>query len=511
MKKILICFLTVILLCGCSSKKSVTTFMLTRDDKVYALYNTEGKKLTDYLYQSYQEVEGIGYIVRNQNNQVGLISSNGKELIAFGEYELLEATDQMFFATKKTEVKEDTKKNDTETADDKDIDEIKQIEKNQFLNENLYVLDSNGKVLYSANAETSIMRSGLPIIKKDNEYIVLCQDGEELYHDSGEIKYAYSSQDHSLFIIGLTEQEKLYYPDTKKKDDLKELTIETLGHFQFLLQNENGALLYDSDLKTIIYIDFKNEEIYQHPFDADKAYYDDSGNMILESQQKQYIFSGKDNPIALNTYYLSSLTYLRRYDKVYGPHTIIKEGKESGELENVQLSPIVRHLYTEVYPVYVLSEGYVYYNFEGKKVIDQTYLEADIFDIMGRAVVQLDETGYSLIDENGKVLTNHVYNQIKYIGSSYYAVYNDSGLFGIIDKEGKEVLPVEYLYLPETPIIEFDGESYLFVGKNGRSYIYDMNNKMKEVFSVEGELVYYEKGYFRCNDQYYTIEGELME
>lgn len=510
MKKVLACFLTLMMLCGCSSKNGVTTFMLTRDDTVYALYNTEGKKLTDYLYLSYQEVEGVGYIVRNQNNQVGLISDSGKELIAFGEYELLEATDQMLLGTKTVAKKEDDKKEDKKETENR-TEEVKEIEKSKFFNENLDVLDSKGKVLYSADEKTAIMISGLPIVKNDDGYVVLYGDGEELYSGSEEVKYAYQSQGFSSYIVGLTEQEKIFYSNDEKQDKLKELTVETQGDFEFLLENENGALLRDSKLKIILYVDFEEGQIYQHPFDVDRAYYDDSGNIILESQKNQYIFAGKDNPIALNTYYLSPVTYIRRYDKVYGPHTVVKDGKEVAEIENVQLNPVTQLLYSEVYPVYIMSEGYVYYDFEGKKVIDQTYLEAGIFDLMGRAVVQLDDKGYSLIDEKGKVVTNHVYSQIKYIGSSYYAVYNENGLFGIIDKDGKEVLSVEYLYLPETPIIELNDESYLFVGKNGRSFIYDINNKMKEVFSVEGDLIYNEQGYFRCEDQYYTIKGELME
>ena len=48
---------------------------------LYALYNTKGKKLTDYKYKNYQEVKNAGYIVQNKQDQYRFIDYNGKETI----------------------------------------------------------------------------------------------------------------------------------------------------------------------------------------------------------------------------------------------------------------------------------------------------------------------------------------------------------------------------------------------------------------------------------------------
>lgn len=492
MKKILACLLMIFILCGCSSHKNVSTFMaLSKNDK-YAVYNTEGEKLTDFLYSAYTKVDEVGYIVENTQGNVGLISLQGKEIIAFGEYKTIEATDQMLYATK--EVKEDSKK-DEKTED-------------SFITSNLFVLNSQGKVLYNASEETQIMKSGLPVIRQGETYIVLNHDGDELYNGKQVVNYAYQYNDSDFSVIGFEKNVEVFY---LVEDEVKSLTVDVTGEYQYLLQNEEGALLYNKKDKAYVYVNFNTGKAEQNNFEINNAYYDESQNLILESQNQSYIYVIGGKPIKLTSYYVSAQNYLERSSSIYGPHQIYKDGTKGAQLENCQLYPEMQLICTSIFPVYIMDQGYEYRDFDSKKVIEDTYLLAEPFDDCGTAVVQKNEKGYSLIDETGKILTNSYYYQIKYIGSSYYVVYNNDGFFGIIDKDGKEILPVEYTYLPDAPIVQYLKYNYFIVGKHGRSYVYDIDHKMEEVFSVEGELVYHEEGYFSCGYNYYTIDGELME
>ena len=54
-------------------------------------------------------MSGIGYIVTDANDQKGVISDKGDEIIKPGTYETLEAVDEMLYATKKDEVKKEKK------------------------------------------------------------------------------------------------------------------------------------------------------------------------------------------------------------------------------------------------------------------------------------------------------------------------------------------------------------------------------------------------------------------
>lgn len=138
-------------------------------------------------------------------------------------------------------------------------------------------------------------------------------------------------------------------------------------------------------------------------------------------------------------------------------------------------------------------------------------MEAEPFNSDKCAVVKINDKGYSLINDKGEVLTKSYYYQIKYIGSSYYAVYNESGTFGIIDSTGEKILPVEYIDLPEKPIVSYDDHNYLILGKNGRSYVYDIDDEMKEIFSKEGQVTLNSKGYFEVGHDYYRIDGEVIK
>ena len=257
--------------------------------------------------------------------------------------------------------------------------------------------------------------------------------------------------------------------------------------------------------------DFEKQKASQNHIAIKDAYFDDKENIILTHDDKTYIYPTGGVPVLINSYYVNAKTYLVREEDVYGPHMIYKNGLSKGNLENCQLYPEVMLLYFEIFPVYIQDKGYAYYSFDNKQVIDQIYLEAQPFDASDTAIVKIDNKGYSLIDEEGQILTKNTYYRMEYIGSSYYVVYNENGMYGIIDTTGEEIFPIEYTSLPETPIIEYNDENYMMLNKNGRSYIYDVNNDMEELFSIEGDLTFHQEGYFSDGYHYYTMDGESIE
>ena len=283
------------------------------------------------------------------------------------------------------------------------------------------------------------------------------------------------------------------------------------GNYEFLIQNDQGCILNDEKLKSMIYIDFEKQEASQNHISIKDAYFDDKENIILTHDDKTYIYPTGGVPVLINSYYVNAKTYLERNEDVYGPHIIYKNGVSQGNLENCQLYPEVVLLNYEIFPVYIQDKGYAYYNFGNKQVIDQMYLEAHPFDVSDTAIVKVDNTGYSLIDKEGQILTKNTYYRMEYIGSSYYVVYNENGMYGIIDVTGEEIFPIEYTSLPETPFIEYNDEKYMMLNKNGRSYVYDINNDMEELFSIEGDLIFHQEGYFSDGYHYYTVDGESIE
>lgn len=499
MKKLMLLCMMMLLLVGCSSQANETTFMITRDNESFALYDKDGEQLTEYKYKAYEEVEKNGYIVTNDKDQKGYISYFGEEIIPFGEYETLEAVDQMLYATKKVDKTKNEKK------------EEKKDEQISGVHENLFVLDGKGEVLYTASKDVGIIKSGLPIIVKENEYIVLYNDGEEFQKSKEPITYIDQYKNSQYIVVG-KEKESIFYDCSK--EEAEEINIKHLGKYKIMCVDEilnHSAILYDKELKNMIYIDREEKKVSNLNMDITEAYYDFSNNIMLKNNKKTYLYQSGNKAIEMNSYYVSGSTYLVRSNVVYGPHTIYKNGKKIGELENCQLYPAGYLMTSEIFPVYVKGEGFKYYNFDNKQVIATVYLEAEPFDSSARAVVKASDKGYSLIDEGGVVLTKKTYSQIQSIGSIYYAIYNKDGKFGIIDKDGNEVLPIEYTDLPDTSIFTHNDNEYMLLSKNGRSYLYDVKDEMKEVFSIEGQLIFDERGYFVDGFKYYTFDGEVIE
>ena len=488
MRKLLLLLVVALLMSGCSSKKGTSHFMVTQDQQSYALYNQDGDKLTDYEYQSYEEIKNIGYIVSNDQKEMGLISASGKDIIEMGKYGYLKSTGQMFYAGKKA------------------YDENKLT----YMNSDLYVLDDKGEVLCQADKKTSIKPDVLPILKQGNEYIVLYQDGKELYKGKEEILYIDTVNNDKYICLGFKDHMTFYYKDGEETNDYT-IDIKTNNQYEFIASHDNGAILNDKKHQNAYYMDNQTKKNYELKLSIENAYYNDEGYPILETKDKTYIYPVSKNPIELNSYYTSNMTYIKRSQDIYGPHIIYSGEDEIGRLENCQLYPNVEYITSGIFPIFVRDKGYQYYNFEGKQVIDQTYQAAEPFDIMDIAIVKTDDKGYRLIDQKGNIVTKDAYERIKYIGSSYYAVYNKVGMFGIIDIEGKEIFPVEYTSLPEKAIIQNDEEHYLLIGKNGRSYVYDIDQNMKEVCSGEGDIEYNSKGYFLIGNTYYTLDGKKIK
>ena len=516
MKKILlvISLMMSCLLTGCQSQISAKTFMLTKDDTLYALYNTDGEKITDYLFTNYTQVGNDGYIVTNSDGQVGYIDNKGKQVIDFGEYETLESTDEMLYATKKVKKKKTTtkKKTSTKKTTTKKTEETEITPKANYVNSNLYVLNLDGEVLYTASKSTTILKAAVPVIYDvENETYMILHDSGDVVDESEDQVLSVSIYDNGDGIMVNYETISLFYDFFN--EDVEVVTITTPGSYEILEQdeiNDKSAVAYDASQHILVYLNMSSEHAkVVKDIEVEGAYYDDNDNLICYMGETKYLLNSSGASL-ITSYYHSSDTYILRSEDVYGPHTLYNDGEKTNQLDNCQVYPKAYYVEGNLYPVYFRKKGYKYYDFNGDLAFDYTYEEATPFDLNGIAIVK-NNGAYYLIDKTGKEITTAEYSNIVSIGKSYYVGYNEQGMFAVIDNTGKEVLPMGYTLLPETPVFYRNNIKYLLFSKNGRSYLYDADNDMKEVWSIEGNVEYNSLGYFVGNYQYYTFEGEQIQ
>lgn len=483
MKKLLILFVCLLTITGCTNKNQIKTFMMKNNEDKYLLYDNKGDLKSKLEFTHYLENNERGYVVYNEEEQCAYIDYYGDIVVDFGIYDKLSFADDMIIGT---------------TLATNETEEIYTI------------MNNEGKKIYRSD-EIQMQLSSLPIIIKDeNNKEVLYKNGESLITTSSPIEKAVYDKQHRYYVLSGKEANTSFYYN--KNDEMNCMTIEITGLFEISDALDNEILLYDKDLNNLIYINLEEEMNYiYNNMKAENISFDDNRNIIIENNGTISLIRKELNtPITMNSYYQNAYTYVYRSKEVYGPHGIYNNGEIKGNITNCQIYPAPIKIEGNYYPVYVKDQGYQYYDFEGKQPFTTSYYDASPFDKNNRAIVKIDAEKTYLINETGTTITND-YFQIKYINSSYYAVYNKDGLFGIIDKDGKEILGMQYTSLTETSVFYYNGTEYLMLEKYGRTYVYNTAKDFEEVFSIEGNVIFNEKGIYEVNNEsYYTFDGELI-
>ena len=360
------------------------------------------------------------------------------------------------------------------------------------------VLNTKGKVLYKSSAKTGLLKTNLPVVVKDKTYKVI-NNGKTIYEGKKKVYYASSYEDAS--IVAFNDSINIYLKNGKKT------SIKEVGNYSILAARKDQAILYDAyNQNTLGVIGTK---VYSNDYALTDAEITKKNNVVLTAGDVVSLYKN-GQIIPTNSNYKDNTHFISRNKKVaYGPH-IVYNGKKKTELKGVQVYPYAYELTVSRYPGFVKGKGYAYYDFNGKKV-SPYYQEANQYDENKCAIVQLKNNKYELINAEGENVLKESYPRLEFIGNSYYAAYNKNGQFKVYDCNGKEALSDIYTKIPETAAIVFDGHPYLALEKNGRSYIYDVDNGMKEIYSIEKEIVLHEEGYFTIGDKYYTLTGQKIK
>lgn len=360
------------------------------------------------------------------------------------------------------------------------------------------VLNTKGKVLYKSSAKTGLLKTNLPVVVKDKTYKVI-NNGKTIYEGKKKVYYASSYEDAS--IVAFNDSINIYLKNGKKT------SIKEVGNYSILASRKDQAILYDAYNKNTLGV--IGTKVYSNEYALTRAEITKRNNVVLTAGGVVSLY--KDGQIIpTNSNYKDNTHFISRNKKIaYGPHTVYN-GKKTTELKGVQVYPYAYELTVSRYPGFVKGKGYAYYDFNGKKV-SPYYQEANQYDENKCAIVQLKNNKYELINAEGENVLKESYPRLEFIGNSYYAAYNKNGQFKVYDCNGKEALSDIYTKIPETAAIVFDGHPYLALEKNGRSYIYDVDNGMKEIYSIEKEIVLHEEGYFTIGDKYYTLTGQKIK
>lgn len=471
MKKILIILFMLLVVTGCSNSQDKKVLFVQKDKK-YALC-VDGELKTKYTYTDYEAVGTEGFLVRNGKKD-SYISTSGKDIIAYKEGVSLEVLGNMIIA-------EDEDKNYT-------------------------IYDSEGEQLYKSSKKVSIDIYGVPVICQNKKYSVLNDQGEAVIESKDKI-YNTSLYNTSFITVSYKKKTVIYDFSSDSKANENGLEVKLAGEYDLIDQDyEKGYLFYDDENKKLAFVDLEGKVQFDVEKDIDSATLNGS-TVVAKKDEDVYLLStdGKVD-VQATSYYKNSQNYLvKNSSYIYGPHQFINKGK-SKDVNGIQLNPAISKVNGNIFPVYVQSKGYQYYNFSGKAEWKTYYKYAGDFSKNGVAVVSKDGKKYYLIDSSEKKLSDSYVN-IEPINQDYYAAYESNTKFVVLDSNGEQV--INDYFMGESEIYVFDNQTYGIFNKSGTTHVYNMN-EYEEEFTLEGEYKVYNDSYLVSSDykKYYDMNGE---
>lgn len=467
-------------------------FFLGNSENKYAVFNDDGKRLTDFEFEIISDFTNGAAIVK-KGDAYGLVNINGKMVVDFGKYTNISKTAGMF---------------KVKTEDYK-----------------YYLIDANGKLLYdleNKDLTTFIADDSYSILKdKDSKkYKVLDREGKEIISfpineneenspvANAEDGYVSVFYDKKNYIIDVSSREQivsfdadLHYCVNAVKEDGKIITLNScIG--MFTRQDKT------------YYKFIKDGKLYDLTDKCEKVYYAD-GNLTCSNENKINILNSK-NELGLDINgkaYIDSDNYAMLKSGSFNGVDFYNNGevvknvacrtlKETGHVNGFYIlgTYFSRPCGTE-------SGTYEYYNSKGENEFDKSFKFADEFKETGLAKVSEDKQNYYLINKEGNKVSEDYSNIV--LSNGMYIVTKDK-LKGLVDETGKELVKCEYTAINVTT--RHNKKYAVLTSEDSKYTIYELESK-KEILksdttpSLDTHYITITKD---GQKQYYTYSGKMF-
>lgn len=469
--------------------------MIVQNNK-YGFIDDKGNTLVNPKY-SYATNYVNGYaIIKDATNLPLIIDKTGKEIVKTGTYFTLYRAGSDIIASKSTS------------------DGLK-----------YGILDSNLNVKIKFTYDLISYQDDTYTFVKDNVVGILNSDGKEIY------SYKLSDADDKVINVTVSSVDK-------KKTSYG---VVKVNGSSVIINMTTGKVAKTPTLNNITVLD--NNVFYEEKGNGKKEYYYiENDNIIVDSISyvslsmnsiEAGVLKGINNDFTYE--FISTATKeqvskkLSNEDAYFGENVFIyktydyKKNKVSFNL--VRNGKVFKTIYDIKGIKQPFKNGfaiveyddnkYGYLNEEGNFLNDVHYIEAKSFDSYGDAVAKTD-TGYGVINKNGNEVLKFKYSKIKEANenykknsysdknTAYYAASIDN-YYSIYDKKGKKINSNNYL-----DVIFNDSYPVLKVSSNGNTYIYIAESDSKiNIDDLNTNYKVY-KNYIVINNNYYNYDGKLI-
>lgn len=336
----------------------------------------------------------------------------------------------------------------------------------------------NGKIRVELNGRQMIMTEKGEIDYKlpDNfKYINLSEDGTFYGEDTLGVPFRLDKNYKPAFIerfINRKDKKEGLYDNVNKKQVIPLINdrVYMVGHNQYVILKDNLFALYDKKRNPIF--DFGENLWY--------GYYKYS-IMYVQNKDKKYGFVDTTGKTVIPFIYDKAENFSRK------GLTIVSQNQKSA-LMNLSGKYLTPFKYDEIYHWDLNNElirvknnnkwGYI--NTKGEEVTLLKYTRVDEFK-KDFAVVGINNKN-GMIDKTGKEIVPLEYDWIRKDNSKagraivtknmkFVDVFDDNSLFGIIDNKGNIIVPCIYNYIAELPShihLDFYPDNYYYYKKNNK-------------------------------------------
>lgn len=439
---------------------SSSAFFLPGNNELYALFNEDGKQITEFIFDLTSEFINGTALVENENGEYAIINEAGKYIVNFGEYEYINKVGTLYKVADKdyNEFLIDAKKNVITPLNEIRVQDYGDLYVLLKDTENYGLLNYVGKnILTIKRVDTSgepriEEQKGYAIIFYNNEtFIVNLLTGKLIANFKEEIRYDFNSfsSDDSSFVInnddswinGKITNYKVIYKD--------EIVAESSGDFY--------DIVYIND-----YIRIRNNGVGQTVLNK-------NGKKILDEISQSYYIMNDNSYIMSNGN--EGIDFYKDNQKVATVN--------HAEIEDYGVGAINAYLLNYTYNSE--DDGHVYntyqfYDENGNVLTSDYYDYAEPFDEYGYAKVKKDDV-YYLIDKEGKKVTDDYEIIRKYV----------NGLITLEKADGSvEIVNEKLNKITETDnnsfnLYETSKEIYLIVENNNIYSIYNYTSNKKIV------------------------------
>ena len=488
-----------ICLSGCGSKNKNTkeeysdAFFIKEDSK-YALFNNEGKKLTDFVFTAVGTTTNFrkGSAIVKKDDKNGIIGSNGKMIVDFGKYKYIYESAGLYKAT------------------DNDSNE--------------YLLDSNGKVLFnlknaSINTYFGVSSYSLLFEKDKKKYSVLNSDGKILvtFNEKEGAENPTTNEEDGFISVFYNKKNYILDGESGKKvmefdSDIHYCVNNVSEDGKVITMNSCVGILFQRDYETT-YKFIKDGKLYDLSDKCDRVNYINNA-LTCTKDSKTYLLDSKMN-IGISTEgiaYKDGDHYAKLKDGSFNGVDFYNNNKV---VKNVECRSIKETGYSET-GLYILSTyystkcgttsgTYEYYNEKGENAFGKSFARANKFDVNGLATVSEDKKNFYLIDTKGKKVSED-YDNI-YLDSEYY-ITTKNNLKGILDNKGKQVIEAKY---KSVDVFEEQGVKYAKLTTEDSKYIIYNLSKGKEIITLDSNPSTNANYIYTSKDgkkTYYTYTGK---